>query len=278
MALYNPSSQWIRIALANINFELCGNRLRSIPATREKIEKVLGIASEHKPDIVIFPEYSADESFDELYSNYAVDQQCAVIAGTCVRDVFGKKYNTCSIFNIKGGSHQIMKRHLTPFENVGNYATPFQDELHNENLRLELRFGEIDVLIKICLDFIIEDHFRCERPDIVFVPLYNDGDEKFEESAINFAFHHSTFVIGLNIGGKENFSTIGGWNSNRQSIEAFRHAELLVNPYKPSSCMKYYSEKLVILELDLATPVIPSHGQAHQGCFNTRIFQNIPIE
>src|ERR1019366_9365155 len=153
--MYNPPpSKWIRIALANLDFEITNNRLSDRSAMADKIKFTLQSASELSADIVVFPEYSSDESFDDLFHRSSKDNKYVIISGSCIREHSGKLHNTCSVFDPRGTQHQIKKRHLTPFEETTGFVVPYTEDVYDEILTVMTKYGEIDLLVKICLDFI----------------------------------------------------------------------------------------------------------------------------
>jgi len=182
----------IRIANVQINFELLTDTFPPIIKDEEKIKvqifNALEKASHEGAEIVCLPELCVNENWlPEVKKKF---DSMLIIPGTCYDK---EKHNLCKlIMNHAGDIPFQLKYNPSDYESSRIMGSRMKQGEKLINI-YETQFGKIAILI--CRDFGNFISFLRGIVDIVFVPSYNEANDRFQKDADNHVTNSPSYVI-----------------------------------------------------------------------------------
>ena len=207
---FDEKKDTVKIGTVQIAFELSDSfppEIKNKKATREKIFKLLDIASKENVNIVCLPELCICEDWlSEIEKHYP---DMIVIAGSYYDE---QGHNVCRV--IMDSDRDLLpaqfKRTPSDFEDCsicGLGMVPGE----KINIYYETPFGKFSVLI--CRDFSnFHDSLR-KKADILFVPSYNSATSRFHQDADSHVRNSLGYVVIANVASEGGTAIFGQMDS-----------------------------------------------------------------
>lgn len=190
-----PEDYFTRITICSLQSFLTPNPF-GIDVDLVKIQTILDNSTES--DFLVFPEYSyAEEELEDIYQNFANENNCVIIGGSGLEKVGTNFYAYCPVFIPNQNIIRVYKKHITHQETIISQGRliPFKDDVQRE---IALTIGDKDLTfsVYVCYDFLVEN--KSVRTDMIFIPQYEGSPEQFINEGDRLSKGYRNFVIGCN--------------------------------------------------------------------------------